>query len=339
VAALMPRMVSLRGRKLMGEVLKGPYHIMLAALWAIEVADLFVDSIHHLGHLWRLPLALQTALFELKGERLCSADSWVRPLLEAGLNLLCLVEELGKESWILNDKSPRGVFRCAKVLDDDGVLVLMEGLGDATTPYGRDVTHEMRLRSLDRDLASAGPNRYGPAAHLAPPASLPPSPPASSAGASHSASPLWGAVSRPFTPHGGGCYGRSRRAHPGSGSIRLIGRRLGPLLASLLLFCWDGASKLGTSRLVRRALWEGFARSLDKLPPILTNGVDHTLMMALSRTLVRLRKEMAAIVSRPMGDREADVLYSLSAVDSIRRVLAEENGVAVAETNTVLAGW
>jgi len=86
-------------------------------------------------------------------------------------------------------------------------------------------------------------------------------------------------------------------------------------------------------------LWEGFARSLDKLPPILTNGVDHTLMMALSRTLVRLRKEMAAIVSRPMGDREADVLYSLSAVDSIRRVLAEENGVAVAETNTVLAGW
>jgi len=62
-------------------------------------------------------------------------------------------------------------------------------------------------------------------------------------------------------------------------------------------------------------------------------------MMALSRTLVRLRNEMAVIVSRPMGDREADVLYSLSTVDSIRRLLADEYGAAVAETNTVLAGW
>jgi len=86
-------------------------------------------------------------------------------------------------------------------------------------------------------------------------------------------------------------------------------------------------------------VWAGLARSLGELPPILTNGVDHTLMMALSRTLVRLRNEMATIVSRPIGDREADVLYSLSTADSIRRLLAEEYGAAVAETNTVLAGW
>jgi len=85
-------------------------------------------------------------------------------------------------------------------------------------------------------------------------------------------------------------------------------------------------------------VWDGLARSLGELPPILTNGVDHTLMMALSRTLVRLRNEMAVIVSRPMGDREADVLYSLSTVDSIRRLLAEEYGAAVAETKSVLAG-
>ena len=52
----------------------------------------------------------------------------------------------------------------------------------------------------------------------------------------------------------------------------------------------------------------------------------------------RLRNEMAAIVSHPMGDREADVLYSLSTVDSIRRLLSEENGAAVAKINTVLAG-
>jgi len=61
--------------------------------------------------------------------------------------------------------------------------------------------------------------------------------------------------------------------------------------------------------------------------------------MALSRTLVRLRNEMAVIVSRPMGDREADVLYALSAGDSLRRLLAKEYSAAVAETNTVVAGW
>ena len=62
-------------------------------------------------------------------------------------------------------------------------------------------------------------------------------------------------------------------------------------------------------------------------------------MMALSRTLVRLRNEMATIVSRPMGDRKADVLYSLSTVESIRRLLAEKYGAVVAQTNTVLAWW
>ena len=72
---------------------------------------------------------------------------------------------------------------------------------------------------------------------------------------------------------------------------------------------------------------------------ILTNGVDHTLMMALRRTIVRLHNEMAVFVSRPLGDQEAEVLYSLSTLDSVCCLLAEEYCAAVAETNTVLAGW
>jgi len=315
MAARMPQMVALCGSKLMGEVLGGPYHIMLATLWAAEVADVFVGSIRHHGHLWRLPLVLRTAFVELTAERLCSADPSARPLLEAGLELLRLLGEHGKESWLLYDGSPRGVFRCAKVLDDDRVLVLMEGLGDSILPDGRDVTHELRPCPLDRDLATAGPNRYGPAALLASSAAQPASPPASLAGVPYPASPLGGAVSHPYTPRGGGRFGRSRRTYPGGGSDPLIGGRSGPPLASLPLFSWDGAAQLGTPRPVRRAVWDGLARSLGELPPILTNGVDHTLMMALSRTLVRLRNEMAVILSRPMGDREADVLYSLSTVD------------------------
>jgi len=107
---------------------------MLATLWAAEVADVFVGSIRHHGHLWRLPLVLRTAFVELTAEQLRSADPSARPLLEAGLELLRLLEEHGKESWLLYDGSPRGVFRCAKVLDDDGVLVLVEGLGDSILP-------------------------------------------------------------------------------------------------------------------------------------------------------------------------------------------------------------
>jgi len=254
MAARMPQMVALRGRKLKGETLGVPNHIILAIIWAFEVADVFVGSIRHHGHLWRLPLVLRTALGELTAERLCSADLSVHPLLKARLELLRLLEELGKELRLLSDGSPRGVFRCAKVFDDDGVLVLMEGLGDATLPYGKDVTHELRLRPLDRDLALAGPNRYGPAALLAPPVWLPPSPSASSVGASYSASPLWGAVSRPYAPRGGGRYGRSRRTHPGGGLVPLIGGRSGPPLAALPSFSWDGAAHLGATRPVRRAV-------------------------------------------------------------------------------------
>jgi len=296
MAARMPQMVALRGSNLMGDVLEGPYHVMLATLWAVEVANVFVGSIRHHGHLWRLLLVLQTALVELTAERLCSADLSARDLLEAGLELLRLVKELGKESCLLYDGSPRGVFRCAKGLDDDGVLVLMEGLGGFTLPYGGDVTHELRLRPPDRDLDSAGPNRYGPAALLASLATLPPSPPAISTEVPQPATPVWGAVSRPNTARGGGRYRLLRRTHPEGRSVPHIGGRSGPPLASLCLFSWDGAAQLGTPRPLRRAMWDGLARFLEELPPILTNEVDHTQMMALSRNLVRRRNEMAFIV-------------------------------------------
>jgi len=44
-----------------------------------------------------------------------------------------------------------------------------------------------------------------------------------------------------------------------------------------------------------------FGAFLGELPSILNNGVDHTLIMALSHTFVLLRNEAAAIVSRPLG--------------------------------------
>jgi len=54
---------------------------------------------------------------------------------------------------------------------------------------------------------------------------------------------------------------------------------------------------------------------------------------------VRLRNEVAAIVSRPLGERDFERLYHLGTAEMLRRLLKEEDGTAVADTSTVLAGW
>jgi len=66
--------------------------------------------------------------------------------------------------------------------------------------------------------------------------------------------------------------------------------------------------------------------------------VDHTLILALSRTWVRLRNEVAKTVSCPVGERDVERLYLLGTVETLRRLLTEEYGNAVADTSTVVAG-
>jgi len=356
MAARLPHMVGLQGSQLMGETLEGPYHCMLATLWAVEVADVFVGSIRHHGHLWRLPVALREAFAVLTAERLCSADSTVQPLLEAGPVLLRRVEEQADAAWMEWEGTPRGVFRCAKAVDDEGFLTLSEGLWDPRLPYGRDILPYLRLRTLDRELAESGPSRYGPAAALAA-ASAPPSsahattasaalstrpPPAQAAAASRFMPPMCGGVGRPpYTARGGARNTRARRAYPlvESNLVPRIGGQSGPLVGPMPLFTWEGSAQLGISRPVGPAVWSGLGLSLGDLPPILNNGVDHTLIMALSRAYVRLRNEMISVASRPVRNREAIWLCTLGTAESLRRILAEEYGVAVTETNTVLAGW
>jgi len=111
MAARVPQMVALQGSQLMGEPLGGPYHLILAALWAVEVADVFLGSIRHHGHLWRLPMAIWSAFADLTPERLCAADPSAQPLLEAGLKLLRLVEEHAPANRLSELGGPRGVFR------------------------------------------------------------------------------------------------------------------------------------------------------------------------------------------------------------------------------------
>jgi len=80
-------------------------------------------------------------------------------------------------------------------------------------------------------------------------------------------------------------------------------------------------------------------RSLGELTSILNNGVNQTLIMTLSRTFVRLRNEVAEIVSRPLGELDIGPLYQLCTAETFRRYLTEEYGTAVVDTNTVVTGW
>jgi len=85
MAARVPQMVALQGIQLIREPLGGLYHLMLAALWAVEVADVFLESIRHHGHLWRLSMAIRSVtaghLAPALGEPDPSqsrGDTWIR---------------------------------------------------------------------------------------------------------------------------------------------------------------------------------------------------------------------------------------------------------------------
>jgi len=192
---------------------------------------------------------------------------------------------------------------------------------------------------LDRDLADAASARAGLAV-----ATEPSSAPAASASAPLALHPpSWGRVSRPsFVSRVASRPARPRRAYPlggSGGTTGTLGGPPGPPLEPLPHFPWDGSAQFGTPSPVNPAIWSSLGRSLGELLSILNNEVEHTLLMALSRTLVRLRNEVAAIGSRPLGERDVVSLYHLGTVETLRRYLTEEYGTAVAETNTVVAGW
>jgi len=236
------------------------------------VADVFLGSIRHHGHLWRLPMAIRSAFADLSLERVCSADPSARPLLEAGLKLLRLIEERAppdRLSWIWG---PRGIFRCAKALDDERTLVLQEGLRDARLLYGREIRADTRIRALDRDLADAASARAGLVV-----APEPPSAPAASASAPLALlSPSWGRVSRPaYVSRLASRPARPRRAYPlggGGGTTATLGGPPGPPLAPLPPFIWEGSAQFGTPSPVNPAIWSSLGRSLGKSRPSIITG-------------------------------------------------------------------
>jgi len=225
------------------------------------------------------------------------------------------------------------------VLGDEGTLVIEVGLGDAHLPYWRDVHASLRIQPLDRDLADAGSASVGLVV-----APEPPSAPAASASATLALRPpYWGGISRPaYVSRVPGRRARTRRVYPLGGSsvtTPALGGPPGPPLAPLHLCTSEGSALLGSPRPVNQAVWSILGRSVGELPSILTNGVEHTLIMALRGTLVRLRNEVAAIVSRRLGERNVGPRYQLGTAETLRHFLTEMYGTAVQATYTVVTGW
>jgi len=65
-------------------------------------------------------VALRKAFGVLTAYRLCSNDPTAQPLLEAGLVLLRRMKEQADTSWMEWEGTLRGVFRCAKAVNDEG---------------------------------------------------------------------------------------------------------------------------------------------------------------------------------------------------------------------------
>ena len=188
-------------------------------------------------------------------------------------------------------------------------MTLSEGLGDPRVPFRREFLPDLRLRTLDSELADSGPSRLGLAAALAAASAPPPS--AYATGATHLILSMWGGVARPlYTALGVARNTRARRTYPVRGSIPVprTGGHSGPPVGPMPLGTWEESAQLRTPRLVGPAVPSGLGRSLGDLPPILNNGADNTLIMALSRAYVRLRNEMVSVASLPMGDHDADRL-------------------------------
>ena len=95
-----------------------------------------MDSIRLNAKSWRLSLVLLSASSDLITERLFSADPSVLPLLEAGLELLRLIDVRSSASWLQWTGGPRGVFHCAKSLYNEGL-----GRGDPCLHCETDVPH------------------------------------------------------------------------------------------------------------------------------------------------------------------------------------------------------
>jgi len=200
------------------------------------------------------------------------------------------------------------------------------------------MTAAPRIRRLDQDFTDAGSALVGLVVALEPPSA-----PAATASAPVAVRPpLWGAVSRPaFVPRGPGRYSLTLRAYPlggSSGTTPILGGFSGPPLAPFSFFTSEGSELLRTPRPVNPGVWSGLGRSIGELPSNLNNVVDATLIVVLSRTLVRLCKEVTAILSRLLGGRDVELLYYLGTVETLRRLLTEECGSAVADTRTDVAG-
>jgi len=64
------------------------------------------------------------------------------------------------------------------------------------------------------------------------------------------------------------------------------------------LLTWEGSAQLGTRPPVGPAVSSGLRRSLGYLPRILNDSLDHTLIMALRRSYVRLPNEIVGGYAR-----------------------------------------
>lgn len=97
----------------MEEDVDGPLHAGIATAWVHDIGDVFVASIRHHGHFWRIAPAVRASLRWLEPQRTRRGAAPWDPILLQGLALLDLIEWKSPIIRLSPRDVARGVFLCA----------------------------------------------------------------------------------------------------------------------------------------------------------------------------------------------------------------------------------
>jgi len=325
MAVRLPRLVLLRGSKLMAEASGGPHHCSLASEWVADVADVFLSSILFHGDLWLVSPALIAGIGRVGTLVLCK-DGERAAVLDEALFLLKRVRRDADPGILSRYGGRQGLVMVTKALNAGGRLLLREWLGDEALPYAPGIGPLKLVVNPEVNRAIEGPGHYSVRRDHPPalergllaqrsitwgddrvlcyqeprptqaPAVPPPSgrapPPAVGGGL-----PPRGGTT---TPRGGRGSSSGHNWRGGRARYPPQGGEGGPLLrlvapTPISPFQWKGDVPLATGQVMSAQMLHGFgASSGGAIPSSFHIAIEPAMLMALSRSYAGLANDVVA---------------------------------------------
>lgn len=277
-------------------------------------------------------------------------------LFDEALSLLRRIHDLVPEEHLMDQGGRRGLVLMAKeVSPTEGKLLLREGLGDDTLPYGQGVSAQTSVANPEVKMALEGPHLFAELGETETPEERarrlagaeatwgsdrvpcqPPRQPTAPPGAHLGRARSSGGGSAYPSPYGGPATARpaAARSRPGGDGACGGSRLFAP--ARVAPFCWDPELRLDLGGTMNPQVLHGLRASFgEALPPEFTYAIQPALVMALCRAYTGLANDMARVlVGAPASQRQM-ALDDLAAPNLMARLRQELAG-ASSETRSVV---